>query len=144
VLVVIHTPDLQVLLMQRASYPGFWQSVTGSLESEDEALRSAAVREVGEETGLDARAFPLEDWDLENRFEIFARGRGRFAPGVTHNREHVFGLTLPAPRPVTLAPGEHTDFVWLPWEAAAQKTISWSNRDAILMLSRRSSGRRSA
>ena len=97
VLVVIHTVDLQVLLMERASYPGFWQSVTGSLDREDEPLRAAATREVGEETGLDAGAYLLEDWDLENRFEIFARGRGRFAPGITHNREHVFGLTLPPP-----------------------------------------------
>lgn len=134
VLVVIHTRDLQVLLMERATAPGFWQSVTGSVDSEDEPLRDTAVREVREETGLDATAFVLTDWDLENRWEIFTRWRSRFAPGVTHNREHVFGLQLPEEVPVTLAPGEHTASLWLPWQQAAEKTFSWSNRDAILQL----------
>ncbi len=137
VLVLIHTRDLRVLLMERAAAPGFWQSVTGSLDREDEPLREAAVREVAEETGIDARAYLLEDWHIENRFEIFTRWRSRFAPGVTHNREHVFGLTLPAPVDVRLAPDEHTAWEWLPWQEAAERTFSWSNRDAILQLPKR-------
>jgi dATP pyrophosphohydrolase len=137
VLVVVHTDDLQVLLMERANAPGFWQSVTGSLDSEDESLRDAAVREVREETGLDARAYALSDWDIDNRFEIFSRWRGRFAPGVTHNLEHVFGLSLPEPLPITLAPAEHLRFEWVPWQQAAQRSFSWSNRDAILQLPKR-------
>lgn len=141
VLVVIHTRDLQVLLMERASAPGFWQSVTGSLDREDEPLRGAAVREVREETGLDTEAYFLSDWDTENRWEIMARWSGRFAPGVTHNREHVFGLLLPEPVAVTLAPDEHSAYVWLPWQEAAAKTFSWSNRDAILQLPGRCAAR---
>ena len=137
VLVLIHTQDLQVLLMERAAAPGFWQSVTGSLDSESESLREAAIREVREETGFDARAYPLEDWNIENRFEIFPRWRTRFAPGVIHNLEHVFGLALPAPVEVTLAPDEHSAYEWLPWQQAAEKTFSWSNRDAILELPKR-------
>ena len=94
VLVVIHTAELEVLLIERADRPGFWQSVTGSLH-EGETCREAAVREVGEETGIDAARYPLEDWRVQNRFEIFRRWGSRFAPGTTHNVERVFGLTLP-------------------------------------------------
>jgi dATP pyrophosphohydrolase len=134
VLVVIHTPDLQVLLIERAASPGFWQSVTGSLDHEDELLRDTALREVREETGIAAAPQALLDWGVENRYEIFTRWRDRYAPGVTHNTEHVFGLALPVPVPVTLAPGEHSAQMWLPWREAAAKCFSWSNRDAILML----------
>jgi dihydroneopterin triphosphate diphosphatase len=137
VLVVIHTEDLQVLLMERAPWPGFWQSVTGSLDHPDEPLMQTAIREVGEETGLEAARFTLRDWQIENEFEIFQRWRGRYAPGVTHNREHVFGLTLPAALPVTLEPKEHSQYQWLPWREAAQKCFSWTNRNAILQLPER-------
>jgi len=134
VLVVIHTADLQVLLIERAAAPGFWQSVTGSLDREDEALAATAAREVAEETGIDTTRYALTDWGIENRYEIFKRWRNRYAPGITHNTEHVFGLILPAPVPVVLAPGEHVAQVWLPWREAAAKCFSWTNRDAILLL----------
>lgn len=142
VLVVIHTPDLRVLLLERAAWPGYWQSVTGSLEREDEPLRAAAVREVGEETGLDAERYRLVDWGIDNTYEIYPQWRSRYAPGVTRNREHVFGLTVPAPVPVVLAPREHARYEWLPWEEAAAKCFSWSNRDAIRMLPDRLAGDR--
>ena len=134
VLVVIHTADLQVLLIERAAAPGFWQSVTGSLDREDEALAVTAAREVAEETGIDTTRYALTDWGIENRYEIFKRWRNRYAPGITHNTEHVFGLVLPAPVPVVLAPGEQVAQVWLPWREAAAKCFSWTNRDAILLL----------
>ncbi len=131
VLVVIHTVDLQVLLIERADRPGFWQSVTGSKDTEDEPLEVTAVREVREETGLDATHYPLRNWHKQNQFEIFSRWSGRFAPGTTHNLEHVFSLELPAALPVTLAPKEHLQYLWLPWQEAAEKCFSWSNVDAI-------------
>src|SRR5204863_8205645 len=137
VLVVIHTPDLQVLMMERAGWRGFWQSVTGSLAHESEPFRDAAIRELREETGLDAARYDLSDWGIENRFEIFKKHRSRYAPGVTHNLEHVFSLSLPEPLPVTLDPAEHLSCKWLPWREAAALTISWTNRDAILALPRR-------
>jgi dATP pyrophosphohydrolase len=142
VLVVIHSPDLQVLMMERTAWPGFWQSVTGSLEREDELLREAAIREVREETGLDATRYALEDLGVENSFEIFARHRPRYAPGVTHNLEHAFRLELPGPLAVALAPGEHSRYRWLPQAEAAAITMSWTNRDAILALGRKGAAAR--
>lgn len=135
VLVLVHTPALDILLLERKDPAGFWQSVTGSLEDGETPL-DAACRELAEETGLRATD-SLIDWQHINRFEIHTRWRHRYAPGVTHNTEHVFSLSLPSPRPVRLAPDEHTAQLWLPAEAAAAKVFSWTNRDAIVELSRR-------
>ena len=133
VLVVVYTADGQVLLMERADAPGFWQSVTGSQDA-GETLVETAIREVREETGLDAGKFELTPWDIETRYEIYERWRHRYAPGVTHNTEHVFGLKLPAPQPVTLAPREHLNYLWLPWQEAAERCFSPSNAAAIRLL----------
>ena len=137
VLVVIHTQDLQVLMMERVGWTDFWQSVTGSVATETEPWRDTAIREVREETGLDASRYDLVDWGIENRFEIFRKHRSRYAPGVTHNLERVFSMSLPEPVAVTLDPSEHSAFRWLAWRRAAALTISWTNRDAILALPRR-------
>ncbi len=133
VLVVVHTSALDVLLLERTAHPGYWQSVTGSLEG-GEAPRDAAVREVGEETGIACTAADLVDWRLSNRFEIFPQWRARYGEGVTHNVEHVFSLCVPAGTPVRMAPAEHRAWRWLPWREAAAACFSWTNRDAILML----------
>ena len=136
VLVVIHTPALEVLLIERADRPGFWQSVTGSLDAEDEVLEATARREVLEETGIDVPAVGgvLNDWQHQNVYEIFATWRHRYGPGVTHNTEHVFGLTVPAGTPVVLAPREHLAYQWLPWQEAAERCFSPSNAAAIRQL----------
>lgn len=139
VLVVIYTSDLLVLMLERAGWPGFWQSVTGSIDHENEPLIETAAREVLEETGIDASRYGLEDWDIENSFKIFKRHRSRYAADVTHNREHIFGLELPAAVPVRLEPSEHLRYEWLPWKEAAGRTPSWTNRDAILLLPKRRS-----
>ncbi len=133
VLIVIHTADLQVLLLERADRPGFWQSVTGS-QHEGESLRETALRELREETGLDGNQHTLQDWRKENVYEIYPVWRHRYAPGTTHNTEHVFGLTLRRAAPVTIAPREHLQYQWMPWQEAADKVFSWSNREAILLL----------
>jgi len=137
VLVVIHTPDLQVLLLERADHPGFWQSVTGSKDAADEPLLETVRREVMEETGLDVRAYQCTDWNLTNQYEIYPHWRHRYAPGVTVNTEHVFGLLLPAPLPIQVAPREHLRYVWLPWQEAAERCFSWSNVKAIQELPQR-------
>ena len=134
VLVVIHTVEREVLLLERALRPGYWQSVTGSLDWPEEPLVRAAAREVREETGIDTAHGRLTAWHVANTFEIYAQWRHRFAPGVTHNTEHVFGLVLPRRLPVSMAPAEHVAFLWLPWREAAERCFSWSNRDAIRML----------
>jgi dihydroneopterin triphosphate diphosphatase len=142
VLVVIYTPVLDVLLIKRAdSPPGdvpFWQSVTGSKDALEEPFEETAVREVWEETAIDARAsgHRLTDWRLENVYPIYPRWRHRYAPGVTHNTEHLLGLRVAVGTSVTLNPREHTAFQWLPWREAAAQCYSPSNAEAILMLPR--------
>jgi dATP pyrophosphohydrolase len=138
VLVVIHTPALEVLLIERTDAPGFWQSVTGSRDAEDEPFEVTAVREVWEETGLDARApgHVLTDWALENVYEIYPQWRHRYAPGVTHNTEHLFGLCVPSRVAVRLNPREHRAQGWLPWRDAAHRCFSPSNAEAIAWLPR--------
>jgi dATP pyrophosphohydrolase len=134
VLVVVHTAEMEVLLLERAARPGFWQSVTGSLDSQDETFEAAAARELREETGIDAALGRLRRWNVAYTFEIYAQWRHRFAPGVTHNTEHLFSLELAEPVAVSVASQEHTAFAWLPWREAAEKCFSWSNRDAIRMI----------
>lgn len=150
VLVVIHTSDLQVLLIERADKPGYWQSVTGSKDSEDELFLETAVREVAEETGIAVRNLPseqeqeavpacvplenLRDWQLSNVYDIYPVWQHRYAPNVTRNTEHVFGLRVPRTIPVVLAPREHLNYMWLPYRDAADKCFSASNAEAILLL----------
>jgi dihydroneopterin triphosphate diphosphatase len=142
VLVVIHTAELSVLLLERADAPGFWQSVTGSKDSAQESLVETCIREVAEETGIvvGSPAVPLAslvDWQLANVYDIYPVWRHRYAEGVTRNTEHVFGLCVPAASPVRLAPREHLRFEWLDWRAAADRCFSPSNAEAILQLPRR-------
>ncbi len=132
-LVLIHTVDLQVLIMERADKAGFWQSVTGSIE-DDETPYEAAIREVREETGIDALAYDFVDWQAANTYEIYPHWRHRYAEGVTENIEHLFGLTLPAPLAVTLAPDEHVRYEWVDWREAANRVFSWTNVDALKRL----------
>jgi len=127
---------MQVLLLERADCPDFWQSVTGSCEP-GEALQDTALREVDEETGLDASQYQLRDWQLQNNYEIYPQWRHRYAPGVTRNAEHVFGLQLPHSLDIQLSPREHLDYCWCPWQDAAEKVFSPSNRSAILELPHR-------
>lgn len=133
VLVVIHTPDHHVLLLERAKNPGYWQSVTGSQEP-GETLVETALRELREETGIHAEAGQLRAWHIINRYEIFAEWRHRYAPGVTHNTEHVFSVEIVEGTRIRIAPAEHCASRWLPFREAAAACFSWSNRDAILML----------
>ncbi len=134
VLVVIHTPALELLLIERADQPGFWQSVTGSLDAPDEPLAQTAAREVLEETGISARPEDFRDWALANVYEIYPVWRHRYAPGVTHNTEHVFSLCVPPDTAVTLSPREHSAWQWLPYREAADRCFSPSNAEAVLML----------
>ena len=139
VLVVIFSSDLHVLLLERADKPGFWQSVTGSKDTLDEVLRETAIREVFEETGLQigGPGIPesaLVNWNLSNVYEIYPVWRHRYAEGITHNAEHVFGLQVPNNSPIQLAEREHLQYQWLPWRLAADKCFSPSNAEAILQL----------
>ena len=147
VLVVIHTPGCEVLLIERADAPGYWQSVTGSKETAQEPLVETCIREVAEETGIaiGSAAVPLDrlvDWQLANVYEIYPVWRHRYADGVTHNTEHVFGLEVDAGTAVRLAPREHVRHAWLDWRAAADRCFSPSNAEAILQLPRRAAPRR--
>lgn len=136
VIVVIYTVDMQVLLLERADHPGYWQSVTGSRDG-TESLRETAVREVFEETGLDADQFELTDWQMQNHYEIYPHWQHRYPEGVTQNVEHVYGLQLPSCLAITISPREHLNFQWLPLQQAADKVFSPSNRAMIMELAGR-------
>ncbi len=141
VLVVIHSDDHHVLLIERSDHPGFWQSVTGSKDSLDEDLAETAAREVAEETGIvvGSAQVPLtglRNWQLSNVYEIYPHWRHRYADGVMFNTEHVFGLRVPRQIPIRLEPREHLRFEWLDWRAAADRCFSPSNAEAILQLPR--------
>jgi len=132
-LVLIYTEDFKVLLMERADKKGFWQSVTGSLE-DNETPQDAALREVFEETGIDANQYELEDWQLSHVYEIYAHWRYRYAPDTTHNIEHIFGLKLPSEMPIQLS--EHVQYLWVDWQDAIDKVFSWTNVEAIKKLAK--------
>jgi len=121
-------------LIERADKPGFWQSVTGSIESEDADLLATAARELMEETGIDAHQYQLQDWQFSQTYEIYPHWSHRYAPGVTQNVEHVFGLELPGRVPVKLAPREHIAYEWVDWREAAQRVFSWTNVEALRKL----------
>ncbi len=78
VLVVIYTPRGDVLLIRRAD-AGTWQSVTGSKDQAQESWAATAVREVQEETGINALhpQCRLHDWQLENVYDIYPAWRWR-------------------------------------------------------------------
>jgi dATP pyrophosphohydrolase len=134
-LIVIYTEKQEVLLIERADRRGYWQSVTGSQE-EGETLEQTAAREVREETGIDTAGYCLDNWQQQNVYEIYAIWRHRYAPGVTHNTENVFGLLLSDRVAVALDAQEHLQQVWLPYDQAASLCFSSSNREAILDIPR--------
>lgn len=130
VLIVVYTVCAQVLLLQRQYPQHFWQSVTGSMHWDEPTPLLTAQRELKEETGLNADG--LSDCQRFQQFIIQPPWRCHYPPNVTMNREHVFRLCLPHPVPITLNPQEHCAFTWLSRMEAAQRTVSWTNRDAIL------------
>ena len=132
-LVLIYTKDFKVLLMERADKAGYWQSVTGSLE-DNETPKEAAIREVFEETGINANQYALEDWQLSHVYKIYAHWRYRYAPDTTHNTEHIFGLNLPSELPIQLSKHEHVQYLWVDWRDAMNKVFSWTNVEAIKKL----------
>ena len=123
----------EFLLLRRTSPKDFWQSVTGSL-GPGEGPRSAALRELREETGLLGAAY-LYDMRQSRLFPIVPAWRDRYASGTCFNREHWFALCLPDRRLIRLNPAEHLEYRWLPAARAAAQATSWTNRDAIRWLS---------
>ncbi len=116
--------------MRRVDHPEFWQSVTGSLAWEETDPRDTAIRELKEETGI-SDTTGLRDLELNHRYEIFPEWRHRYAPGITHNTEHVYVLELDHTVAIKLNPDEHSEYKWLDYDAAIALATSHTNRDAI-------------
>lgn len=134
VLVVVYTRAGQVLMLRRADHPEFWQSITGSMEWNDEAPRATALRELREETGIAVSLRDLRDWRITRQYEIFPQWRHKYAPGVRYNTEHCFSLELPRESDINVNPAEHSEFVWVPFAEAVERVFSWTNRDALRAL----------
>jgi len=133
VLVVVCTRGGEFLMLRRARPSQFWQSVTGSLNP-GESPRLAALREIQEETGLEAGG-RLIDLKRTVLFPIVKAWQARYAPRVRFNREYWFALVLEGRRLIRLDPEEHLEYRWLPAREAAALASSWTNRDAIRTLS---------
>ena len=133
VLVIIHTARLDCLLLERVKPVGFWQSVTGTL-AWGESPAAAALREVTEETGIEAQG--LVDSGITQSFPILPEWRARYAPDVERNTEYLWYLNLRQKPPVTINAAEHSAFCWLPIDAAIAKVSSWTNRAGLERLQR--------
>jgi dATP pyrophosphohydrolase len=131
VLIVIYTAGGEFLLLERRRPPGFWQSVTGSLEW-GESADVAARRELIEETGI--RQGVLVNLQWTQVYEILPAFGKVYAPGVTLNLEHAFSLRLQDRVPVTLSDAEHTQFRWAAATDAVETVSSSTNRAVIAEL----------
>jgi len=131
VLIVIHTQGGEFLLLERRRPPGFWQSVTGSMEW-GEPADAAARREVIEETGI--RQGVLVNLQWTQVYEILPAFGKVYAPGVTQNLEHAFSLRLQGRVPVVLSDAEHVQFRWVSAGDAMETASSSTNRAVIAEL----------
>lgn len=152
VLVVIFAADGRFLLIERADKAGYWQSVTGSLDSHDEPPIQAAARELAEETGILAAPepaspsltavtyselvteFKVRPWPHQLEYEIFEHWRHRYPEGVTTNTEHWFYVCVPADCIPKLEPKEHTAYEWVDRLEAQSRCFSPNNAQAIASL----------
>ena len=131
VLVVIYAESTRrVLMLQRRDDPDFWQSVTGSLEA-DETPNETAIRELWEEVRLkiEVKSTALLDCNESIEVEIFPHFRYKYAPNVTHCREHWFLLAVEQEFTPELT--EHLAFQWVSPTRAIQMTKSPNNAEAI-------------
>ena len=128
---VVHDIDKNILLLERSDKKGYWQSVTGSLDSYSEPLFDAAKRELKEETGIDADKFELKDWNIARHFKIFQHWAHRYPEDVKFNREHFFSLLVSRNLQIKLSPREHSSYCWLNSAEAIERCFSWTNKEAI-------------
>ena len=135
VLVVVHSIDGMILLLKRTDIEDFWQSVTGSLKW-GETAPAAAVRELKEETGINA-GLRLVDWHYSVRFDIIDKFKNRYRPGTIQNLENLYSIEIERDHHIKLDPHEHITYQWNSVPQAMERTWSWSNRDAIAAVAKK-------
>ncbi len=113
---------IQYLILQRSSqevYPNIWQTVTGTIEKDEEAWK-AALREVKEETGLNIKRL----WIVPIINAYYSKKYNR----ITHIP--VFAAEVGMEDTVKIS-AEHQNYKWVEFDEAI-RSFSWQGqRNAI-------------
>lgn len=119
-------PVMFLLLRRTPARGGWWQAVTGSVES-GEDLQRAARREVLEETGFGG-LLDLVDLDYAFPFEFTKYGGKEPLEAVKHS----FGVEVGG-ETVEIGP-EHDAWEWVAYEEALEQLTWEDNREAFRRL----------
>jgi len=116
---------LEALLLKRHPHRGgFWQPVTGTIEPGEQPL-ACARRELGEETGLEAEVSGL---DYVHSF-LFGEPRPDRPPRIF--QETAFYALASQGGQVRLDSREHSEYAWLPAEAALDRVPFAGLKEAL-------------
>jgi 8-oxo-dGTP pyrophosphatase MutT (NUDIX family) len=129
-IVVVVRRDGELLVMRRSPERlGYWSLVSGGLEA-DETSWHAAVRELREETGLQAQVRKLPISLSYSLLDDPPAIRARYAPGIERITVHAFVTDAPTGWEPTLD-AEHDLYRWCDLDAALELMKYDTARDAL-------------
>lgn len=108
--------QLQYLLLKRIKSRGdFWQGVTGAI-NKGEALQTAALRELYEETSLNCAS--LIDIGCKYFIQLDDEWKYLYADDVQSIEENIFAAYLENEEDPVIDPREHNDWKWCTFDEA--------------------------